>query len=139
MTTFPSLTIALLSMHIIEELGTEQDKAELQKYKEDFNKYAKRRIFESLPEFGPVNEINHADIFVKVDSQYENYTVKQIEGLRRNLVKSYIFHPKAFCASVVWIKGVFSSCCRCLHFYSQEYFHCPNNRRGLWKLRMLSN
>ena len=76
--------------HIIEELGTEQDKAELQKYKEDFNKYAKRRIFESLPEFGPVNEINHADIFVKVDSQYENYTVKQIEGLCRKL--SEILH-----------------------------------------------
>ena len=76
--------------HIIEELGTEQDKAELQKYKEDFNKYAKRRIFESLPEFGPVNETNNADIFVKVDSQYEHYTVKQIEGLRRKL--SEILH-----------------------------------------------
>ena len=71
--------------HIIEELGTEEDKAELQRYKEDFNQYAKRRIYESLPEFGPVSDADHADIFVKVDTQYENYTVAQIEGFRHKL------------------------------------------------------
>ena len=30
--------------HIIEELGTEEDKAELQQYKEDFDQYATRGI-----------------------------------------------------------------------------------------------
>jgi len=76
--------------HIIDELGTDQDKAELQKYKEDFNQYAKRRIFECPPEFGPVNKTDHAGIFVKMDSQYENYTVKQLEGLCHKL--SEILH-----------------------------------------------
>ena len=71
--------------HMIEELGTEEDKAELRKYKNDFAKYAKRRIFESLPEFGPVSDADHADIFVKVDSQYDNYTVAQVEGFRHKL------------------------------------------------------
>ena len=71
--------------HIIEELGTEEDKAKLQRYKEEFNQYAKRRIFECLPEFGPVSDADHADIFVKVDLQYENYTVAQIEGFRHKL------------------------------------------------------
>ena len=71
--------------HIIEELGTEEDKAVLQRYKEDFNQYAKRRIYESLPEFGPVSDADHADIFVKVDSQYENYTVAEIEEFRHAL------------------------------------------------------
>ena len=70
---------------IIEELGTEKDKAELLNYKEDFKQYAKRRIFECLPEFGPVSNIDHADIFVKLDSQYDNYTVAQIEGFRHKL------------------------------------------------------
>ena len=65
--------------HIIEELGTEEDKTRLQGYKEYFNWYAKRRIFECLPEFGPVSDADHADIFVKVDSQYDNYTVAEIE------------------------------------------------------------
>ena len=73
--------------HIIKELGTKKDKAKLQRYIEDFNQYAKRRIFECLPEFGPVTDADHADVFVKLDSQYDNYTVIQIEGFRRKLSK----------------------------------------------------
>ena len=71
--------------HIIKALGTEGDKAELQRYKEDFNQYAKRRIFECLSEFGPISDADHADIFVKVDLQYENYTVAEIEMFRHKL------------------------------------------------------
>ena len=73
--------------HIIKALGTKKDKAELQKYKDDFKQYAKQRIFECLPEFGPVSDEDHADIFVKVDSQYDNYTVAEIEEFRRKLSK----------------------------------------------------
>ena len=71
--------------HIINKFGTEDDKANLQKYKEDFNRYAKRRIFECLPEFGPVSDADHADIFVKLDSQYDNYKVAQIKRFRQKL------------------------------------------------------
>ena len=71
--------------HIIKALGTEEDRAELQRYKESFNQYAKRRIFECLPEFGPVSDEDHADIFVKLDSQYDNYTVAEIEEFRHKL------------------------------------------------------
>ena len=70
---------------IINELGTEKDKAKLQRYKDNFNQYAKRRIFECLPEFGPISDADHADIFVKLDSQYDNYTVVQIEQFRHKL------------------------------------------------------
>ena len=73
--------------HIIKALGTKEDKAKLQRYKEDFNQYAKRRIFECLPEFGLVSDADHADIFVKVDSLYENYTVTEIEEFRHKLSK----------------------------------------------------
>ena len=80
--------------HIIERiinvLGSKKDKARLRRYKEDFNQYAKRRIFECLPELGPVSDVNHADIFVKVDSHYENYSVAEIEGFRHKL--SEILH-----------------------------------------------
>ena len=71
--------------HIIKELGTETNKAELQRYKQDFNQYAKRRIFECLPEFGPISDADHADVFVKVDLQYENYSVAEIEIFRHKL------------------------------------------------------
>ena len=71
--------------YIIKVLGTAEDKAKLQKYKDDFNQYAKRRIFECQSEFGPVSDADHADIFVKVDAQYENYTVAEIEVFRHKL------------------------------------------------------
>ena len=73
--------------HIITMLGTEKDKNNLQCYKEKFDQYAKRRIFECMPQFGPTSETDHADVFVKVDSQYENYTVTEVERFRCQLSK----------------------------------------------------
>ena len=73
--------------HIITELGTEKDKQNLQTYKEQFDQYAKRRIFECPPCFGLVSEENHAEIFVKVDSKYENYTVKEVKKFCWQLCK----------------------------------------------------
>ena len=71
--------------YIIKALGTAEDKAKLQKYKDDFNQYAKRRIFECQPDFGPISDADHAHIFVKVDEQYENYTVAEIGVFRHKL------------------------------------------------------
>ena len=71
--------------HIIEELGTEEDKAKLQRYKEDFNQYAKQRVHKFMPEFGPLSDSDHAEIFVKLDSQYDNYTLAEIEEFRHKL------------------------------------------------------
>jgi len=75
---------------IITQLGTEEDRQELQKYKDDFQVYAKRRIYECLPQFGPVSETDHADIFVKVDSHYESYTVVELQEFQNRL--SELFH-----------------------------------------------
>ena len=71
--------------HIITTLGTEKDKDGLRRYMDNFNQYAKRRIFECLTEFGPVSDADHADIFVKLDSQYESYTITEVEGFRHKL------------------------------------------------------
>ena len=65
--------------HIIKELGVEEDKSRLQTYKVHFNEYAKRRIFECPSEFGPVSDAGHADIIVKLDLEYENFRVADIE------------------------------------------------------------
>ena len=71
--------------HIIMTLGTEKDKDNLQCYKEKFDQYAKRRIYECMPQFGSASATDHADVFVKVDSQYENYTVTEVERFRCQL------------------------------------------------------
>ena len=71
--------------HVITVLGTNEDKANLQSYKETFDRYAKRRIYECGPHFGPVSDTDHADVFVKVDSRYDNYTVEEIKGFCNKL------------------------------------------------------
>ena len=73
--------------HIITVLGTEEDKENLQRYKKQFDEYAKRRIYECLPQFGPVSVNGYVDVFVKVDSQYERYTVAEVEIFRCELSK----------------------------------------------------
>ena len=73
--------------HIIKMLGTKEDKDRLKEYKKKFHQYAKRRVYECPPQFGPESKTGHADVFVKVDSQYENYTVTEIEGFRQKLTK----------------------------------------------------
>ena len=71
--------------HIVSELGTDQDKAELRKYKEEFDQYSRRRIYECLPVFGPVSEVKHADLVLKVDSVYEKFTVEELEDFQHRL------------------------------------------------------
>ena len=71
--------------HIINVLGTEEVKDELKNYKTNFHQYAKRRVYECPPQFGPVSEVGHADIFVKVDSRYENYTLAEIDDFGQEL------------------------------------------------------
>ena len=71
--------------HVIKVLGTDEDKANLQRYKSNFEQYSKRRIYECLPYFGPMSETDHADIFVKLDSKYENYTAIEIKGFCNTL------------------------------------------------------
>jgi len=70
---------------IVNELGTQEDKQELQKYKDEFQLYAKRRVYECLPQFGPVSKTGQANIFVKVDAHYESYTVQELRGFQQRL------------------------------------------------------
>ena len=71
--------------HIVSKLGTDQDKAELRSYKEEFERYSKRRVYECLPVFGPVSEADHADLLLKIDSVYEQFTLEALENFRHRL------------------------------------------------------
>ena len=108
--------------HIIKQLGTEEDKAELQRYKEDFNQYAKRRVFECPPKLGPVSDADHGDIFVKVDAQYDNYTVKQIEGFRQKLSKILHLSSQGILRLCRVDKGCFQLMFQVPAFVQQEIF-----------------
>ena len=73
--------------HIITTCGTKKDKRNLRRYSKKFDQYAKRRIFECHPQFGSESEMDHANVFVKMDFKYENYTVIEVERVRYQLSK----------------------------------------------------
>ena len=118
--------------HIIEELGTEEDKTRLQGYKEYFNWYAKRRIFECLPEFGPVCDTDHADIFVKVDSQYDNYTVAEMEVFCHKLNEILRVSSQGILRLCQVVEGCFQLTFQVPSFVQQEIF--PLSREQEQKL-----
>ena len=63
--------------HIIDKLGTPEDKKNLSKYEEQFNKYAQRHVFECPSELGVICD-DHIDMFVKLDNTYNNCTIENL-------------------------------------------------------------
>ena len=108
--------------YIVKELGTEKDKAVLQTYKENFNQYAKRRIFESLPKLGPVSGTDHADIFVKLDSQFDSYTVAEVVQFRRKLSKIFCVSCQGILRLCRIVRGCFKLMFQVPSFVQQEIF-----------------
>ena len=74
--------------HIINELGTEQDKLNLTKYKEDFVKYGERHVFECPSEVGKMNENGHTNMIVTLDDSFDNCTVNHLQSFISNLRKT---------------------------------------------------
>ena len=73
--------------HIINKLGTEQDKLKLAKYKEDFAKYGERHVFECPSEVGEMSEENQANMFVTLDESFDNCNVSHLSAFVSNLQK----------------------------------------------------
>ena len=81
--------------HIVNGLGTPQDRVELQNYKNDFRQYSKRRIYECPPVFGPISDTDHAFLDLKVDSAYEQFTVEELENFQYRLSKLFGVSPQS--------------------------------------------
>ena len=70
--------------HIINKLGTRQDKENLSKYRGDFDQYAKRHVFECPSEVSIASE-GLANMFVTLDKTFEGFTVMTLELFVENL------------------------------------------------------
>ena len=64
---------------IVEKLGTDVDKLNLSKYKDDFKWYALRKVFECPSEVGSMNEEGMIKLFVTLDETYDNCTVSHLQ------------------------------------------------------------
>ena len=77
------------SYDIIEELvialGNENDKKNLSKYIEEFNEYAKRKVYECPTELSPVTESGQAIIYVTLDENYDDCTLSHLRHLHQKL------------------------------------------------------
>ena len=73
--------------HIINELGDEEDKANLARYKEDFARYGKRHIFECPAVVGEMSEEGQANMFVTLDDSFDNCNVNHLYAFVSNLEK----------------------------------------------------
>ena len=81
--------------HIVVELGTEQDRVELQNYEKQFDQYSKRRVYECPPEYGSMSKDDHADLVLKVDSVYEEFTVKELKKFQCRLSTIFCVSPQS--------------------------------------------
>ena len=71
--------------HIVNGLGTDQDRVMLQNYEKDFDQYSRRRVYECPPEYGSKSDADHVDLVVKVDSVFHEYTVKELQAFQYRL------------------------------------------------------
>ena len=81
--------------HIVNELGTDQDRAELQNYEKEFDEYSKRRVYECPPVYGSKISADHVDLVVKVDSVYEEFTVKELKKFQYRLSRILCVSPQS--------------------------------------------
>ena len=81
--------------HIVDELGTDQDRVELQNYKKEFEEYSKQRIYECPPVYGPMSGADHADLVLKLDSVYEKFTVKELKKFEYRLSRILHVSPQS--------------------------------------------
>lgn len=72
--------------HIVDKLGANKDKRELDKYKEHFKNYCRCNIFECPMPSRRKKSPKHADLVLKIESMKE-YTVEAIQLFRSQLIE----------------------------------------------------
>ena len=73
--------------HIIDEFGTQQDKTNLAKYKEDFKSYADNCVIKCSMEVGEMISEGQAKMYVTLDDSFENCTLSHLNVFKSNLRK----------------------------------------------------
>ena len=81
--------------HIVDGLGTDQDRIELQNYKKEFDEYSRCRIIECPPDYGSKSNGGHAELIMKVDLVYEKFTVMELKKLEYRLSRIFCVSPQS--------------------------------------------
>ena len=73
--------------HLIQKIGSQQDKENLAKYKVEFAKYGERHVFECPSEVAKIHETGHANMFVTLDEAFDDCSVNHLSAFVSNLQK----------------------------------------------------
>ena len=73
--------------HVIAELGTDKDRANLDAYKLNLDEYCKHLVFECPPLYGTPGRSDHTRVVVKLDVNLEKYTLNELREFRSRLTK----------------------------------------------------
>ena len=74
--------------HIIAVFGTKDDRKEVQNYKETFERYCKRRVFECPPHiYGSRSESGHVCLVVKKDNVLNNFSMNELNVFKYKLCR----------------------------------------------------
>jgi len=116
--------------HIVVELGTDQDKVELQNYEKEFDQYSKRRIYECPPEYGSMSKDDHADLVLKLDSVYEEFTVKELKKFQFRLSRIFCVSPQSVLRLCQVEKGCLQLIFQVPSFVQQEIFPLSSKQKS---------
>ena len=108
--------------HIVDELGTDQDRVELHNYKKAFDEYSKRRVYECPPVYGPMSNADHAKLVMKLDTVYEKYTVKELKKFEYRLSRIFCVKPQSVLRLCQVEEGCLQLIFQVSSFVQQEIF-----------------
>ena len=63
--------------------------------KKRFNEYSKRRIYECPSVYGSMSKADHAELVLKLDSVYEDFTVKELKNFEYRLSRIFCVSPQS--------------------------------------------
>ena len=80
-----ALNCAAGDISTVQWAGADQDRVLLKNYEKEFDQYSQRRVDECSPEYGSKSDADHTELVVKIDSVYQEYTLKELQKLSRAL------------------------------------------------------
>ena len=114
--------------HIVDGLGTDQDRVELQNYKQAFDEYSRRRIFECPQVYGSKSSADHVDLVLKVDCVYEKFTVKELKKFQYRLSRIFCVSPQSILRLCRVEEGCLQLIFQVPSFVQQEIFPLSNQQ-----------
>lgn len=113
---------------MIDEYGTVSDKQRLQKYKEEFHEYAKRRIYECPSNFVKKDSDKFAKLHLKLDSKYDKFGLKVLQGFQAAICEILEVSSKSLVLCQLG-KGCVELTFRMPIFLQQSICHLSNDQK----------